>query len=386
MQQQQQQQSNGPSTSGGSGALSPSPSVITQTSTGSANAAAAAAPGRIQLLKQRKLDLDRVLHEKTQLLQQLCRQEAQIIGIYPNAVDVPTSSSFHGLDKKLQVDAAAATAATNTTLRRKVGTGFRLPENMLRDGVGGGGGGDDALNRLLLVKQIQQQISEASLRLANDAMQTKSIRRTHKQNYEAAQMKLQSINQSLVQLKKRHDAYAATQLNNNNLSGEKLQQNNELLERRNSMISSHSMHLAAAATTPILSTSPIKQSHRIRHDSYTGEYVVKHASSPSYQQPPQYHQPPPPPQPHQTEMQQFLDYNVATLQHAKSVKKMEQQQHQNQPEQYYEGKENHPQDEYEAAAGTSMRMIQQQAGLGGYWMTLDNNERVWCSVDTRYVF
>lgn len=34
--------------------------------------------------------------------------------------------------------------------------------------------------------------------------------------------------------------------------------------------------------------------------------------------------------------------------------------------------------------GTSMKVLQPQ-GLGGYWATLDNGERIWCSVDSRYV-
>lgn len=138
---------------------------------------------RLQLLKQRKLDLEKILLEKNNLLQQLCRQEAQIIGCY----------DFETGDGK------------SSTLRRKVNTAFKLPENLLN----GTSDKEDEINKLLLGKQIQQQISEASLKLANDLSQTKSIRRTHKSNYEAAQQKLISINQSLSALKKRQNCDVA---------------------------------------------------------------------------------------------------------------------------------------------------------------------------------
>lgn len=31
-------------------------------------------------------------------------------------------------------------------------------------------------------------------------------------------------------------------------------------------------------------------------------------------------------------------------------------------------------------------IVPQSQGLGGYWMTLENNERVWCTLDNKYVF
>lgn len=148
----------------------------------------AATTQRLQLLKQRKSDLEKILLEKNSLLQQLCRQEAQIIGCY----------DFESADGK------------SSTLRRKVNTAFKLPENLLN----GTSDKEDEINKLLLGKQIQQQISEASLKLANDLSQTKSIRRTHKNNYESAQQKLITINQSLSALKKRQncDVAAPTQM------------------------------------------------------------------------------------------------------------------------------------------------------------------------------
>lgn len=156
---------------------------VTQSESPATGSTQAATAQRLQLLKQRKTDLEKILLEKNSLLQQLCRQEAQIIGCYDFESDGKSS-----------------------TLRRKVNTAFKLPENLLN----GSSDKEDEINKLLLGKQIQQQISEASLKLANDLSQTKSIRRTHKANYEAAQQKLNTINKSLSALKKRQNCEVAT--------------------------------------------------------------------------------------------------------------------------------------------------------------------------------
>lgn len=159
------------------------PSELSPASHSPGGSTQAATAQRLQLLKQRKTDLEKILLEKNSLLAQLCRQEAQIIGCY----------DFESADGK------------SSTLRRKVNTAFKLPENLLN----GTTDKEDEINKLLLGKQIQQQISEASLKMANDLSQTKSIRRTHKNNYEAAQQKLLSINQNLSALKKRQNCDVA---------------------------------------------------------------------------------------------------------------------------------------------------------------------------------
>ncbi|XP_055634543.1 putative uncharacterized protein DDB_G0271606 isoform X2 [Toxorhynchites rutilus septentrionalis] len=141
-------------------------------------------------LKARKMELERRLNEKYAQLQQIKREEAQLIGMYP-------SDFSAGVGSHDQNGAAP-------TLRRKIGTSFKLPENLLNNK-------EDDINKLLLEKQIQQQISEASLRLANDTSQSKSVRRTHKQNYETAQQKLLAINQNLSVLKKRQQTAAEQQ-------------------------------------------------------------------------------------------------------------------------------------------------------------------------------
>lgn len=152
--------------------------------------AASKSPTKYELLKARKAELDKRLNEKYAQLQQIKREEAQLIGMYP-------SDFSSGVGSQDQNGAAP-------TLRRKIGTSFKLPENLLNNK-------EDDINKLLLEKQIQQQISEASLRLANDTSQAKSVRRTHKQNYESAQQKLLAMNQNLSLLKKRQQQQQAEQ-------------------------------------------------------------------------------------------------------------------------------------------------------------------------------
>lgn len=94
--------------------------------------------------------------------------------------------------------------ASTQTLRRRVGTSFKLPENLL-------GKNEDDINKLMLEKQIQQQICEASLRLASDATLSKNAIKIHKQTYDAAQQKLIAINQNLSKLKKLHAQRQRTQ-------------------------------------------------------------------------------------------------------------------------------------------------------------------------------
>lgn len=118
---------------------------------------------KVQTLKQRKQDLDKLLLEKNSLLQQLCREEAKIIGCSTYSLNdlnsIDCSDGGANNSDRIQLN-------NNSTLRRHVDTGFKLPENLLNSN-------EDDINQLMLSKKIQQQISQASLRLANDANQIK---------------------------------------------------------------------------------------------------------------------------------------------------------------------------------------------------------------------
>lgn len=151
----------------------PSPTTTSMKLTESAPLSPALSPNtksmisqKVQTLKQRKQDLDKLLLDKNILLQQLCREEAKIIGCstfslndLANIGGIDCSDGGVNNDERLQLN-------NNSTLRRHIDTGFKLPENLLN-------GNEDDIKQLLLSKKIQQQISQASLKLANDATQTK---------------------------------------------------------------------------------------------------------------------------------------------------------------------------------------------------------------------
>lgn len=63
------------------------------------------------------------------------------------------------------------------------------------------------INKLLIERQKQQQLSQNSLSIINDQMQSKSLRRTHKQAFEVSQQKIEQLNESinLLTQKQRHE-------------------------------------------------------------------------------------------------------------------------------------------------------------------------------------
>lgn len=123
---------------------------------------------KLQTLKQRKLELEKQLAEKNTLLQNLCREEAKLIGCSSYSLnELANVSGIDCSDGGAIGDRLHVTNNNSSTLtRRHIDTGFKLPENLLIST-------EDDINQLLLSKQIQQQISQASLRFANDATQTK---------------------------------------------------------------------------------------------------------------------------------------------------------------------------------------------------------------------
>lgn len=151
-------------------------------------------------------------------------------------------------------------------------------------------------------RQIQMQITEASLRLANDSSQTKSIRRTHKQNYESAQQKLMAINQNLNVLKKRQQQISQDDINlhksgiklvKSPLATNTLNCNTSMMymERRNSMKSTTSslgsnntfiVQSGPSSATSMASLKvPAPVSSRTRHDSYSNGSHLDYESQPS---------------------------------------------------------------------------------------------------------
>uniref|UniRef100_A0A8W7PDP6 Cytohesin Ubiquitin Protein Inducing domain-containing protein n=1 Tax=Anopheles coluzzii TaxID=1518534 RepID=A0A8W7PDP6_ANOCL len=118
---------------------------------------------KYEQLKLRKQELEKRLNEKYSQLQQIKREEAQLIGMYPSdfSCGIGPSGSTDGVNGTAGSGGTGGAMGTGNgtapTLRRKIGTSFKLPENLLNNK-------EDDINKLLLEKQIQQQISEAMLR------------------------------------------------------------------------------------------------------------------------------------------------------------------------------------------------------------------------------
>lgn len=246
---------------------------------------------RLQVLRLKRQDLEKKLQEKNSLLQELCRKEAHLIGVYPTVTVAgqeghhnPSSSAddiaLHGGSAGLSGGKGGGHSTHSThSLPRKIGTGFTLSEKYLNKRTPsansplnaaatsstGAGKEEDELNSLLLQRDIQQQICKASLKLLNDVALTKSVRRKHKHSYELAQQKLMDIGKGLTTIqKKKQDQYSAAD------DGQRQQQTMPLTVKTNFKV----------PLSPYASESPVLDRHsmmmihpsanqkRNRHDSY----------------------------------------------------------------------------------------------------------------------
>lgn len=160
-------------------------------------------------------------------------------------------------------------ASSQSTLRRKVGSNLKLTELVVDNP------NHEEINRLLLQRQMQQQISQASFRIANDPLQSKSIRRTHRQTYETSQHKISQLNEEITMVQRqrvstrllsqddidlhhrsenRFVKNALAIVGNNAKNLQLLNASNAMSERRNSMKSTTSS--LGSSNTFIVQTSP----------------------------------------------------------------------------------------------------------------------------------
>lgn len=179
---------------------------------------------RLAVLKVKRQELEKRLQEKNNLLQELCRKEAHLIGVYPT-VTVAGQEAHHQHNPSSSADdiggllgvghskgpSSSAHGHNTHSLPRKIGTGFTLSEKYLNKRTLSSplnaplsqqhlldNQHEDELHNLLLQRDIQQQICKASLKLLNDVALTKSVRRKHKISYEVAQQKLLEIGHGLT--------------------------------------------------------------------------------------------------------------------------------------------------------------------------------------------
>uniref|UniRef100_A0A1B0CG17 Cytohesin Ubiquitin Protein Inducing domain-containing protein n=1 Tax=Lutzomyia longipalpis TaxID=7200 RepID=A0A1B0CG17_LUTLO len=349
---------------------SPGPSPSTST-------AAPLSPNqqKLQVLKQKKAELEKKLSEKNSLLQEICRKEAQLVGIYPVAGDgvLPTSS----------------------TLPRKVGTSFKLSEILLNSK-------EDDVNNLLLQKQLQQQICKASQKLMSDTTQPKSVRRAHKANYEAAHQKLLSINHTLALIKRRQyqqHTEESPAMRRNSVGSANTRPKTASI---NSDSSGNINGSEGALNEPSAAYQHLHHSPTKSVASFPGAGIHgnrKHSNTMQFYPTFQGHVVP---DPHD------FYYNNHHIKHRSAILLQQQQQQQQQqnhhlfyppeePQIYLQPPDLYcdqfveparpPATSYHTVAAAQSDLdggafgVNTVAGLGGYWALNENNERVWCSME-----
>lgn len=133
----------------------------------------------VATLQSRKDALESKLREKTQELKKLCIQEAELTGILPPETPLEPGES-------------------PPVFRRRVGTAFTYPENLINKLKSKE---EESLAKLELECKIQTSIAEAALGLANDGNASKSIRRKHRLMYQQSQRRLSELEARLNALR-----------------------------------------------------------------------------------------------------------------------------------------------------------------------------------------
>lgn len=119
-------------------------------------------------LQSRKEALESKLREKTAELKSVCIQEAELTGVLPPETPLEPGES-------------------PPVFRRRVGTAFTYPENLINKLKSKE---EESLATLELECKIQTGIAEAALGLANDGTASKCVRRKHRLVYQQSQRRL----------------------------------------------------------------------------------------------------------------------------------------------------------------------------------------------------
>ncbi|KAH9381037.1 hypothetical protein HPB48_008251 [Haemaphysalis longicornis] len=133
-------------------------------------------------LKARKEALEEALRRKLEELKSLCLREGEVTG------ELPPETPLEPGEPPPQV-------------RRRVGTAFILDDQLLSSAKSK----EETLSSLELEYELQNKITSAALRLANDMSADRSLRRQRKISYQQAHEKLKQVEQKLGTLKKQRN-------------------------------------------------------------------------------------------------------------------------------------------------------------------------------------
>ncbi|XP_077487000.1 uncharacterized protein LOC144098323 isoform X5 [Amblyomma americanum] len=130
-------------------------------------------------LKARKEALEEALRKKVEELKSVCLKEGEVTGELPPEMPL-------------------APGEPPPQVRRRVGTAFILDDQLLSNAKSK----EETMSSLELEYELQNKITSAALRLANDMSADRSLRRQRKLCYQQAHEKLKQVEQKLGTLKK----------------------------------------------------------------------------------------------------------------------------------------------------------------------------------------
>lgn len=125
----------------------------------------------VATLQSRKEALEAKILEKNEELKKLCLQEADLTGVIPPEIPLEPGEP-------------------PPPIRRRVGTSFSFPQNLLNNIKDAD---DESLIALEVECKVQTNIAEAALTLANDTTVNKAARRKHRLMYRQSQRRLSEL-------------------------------------------------------------------------------------------------------------------------------------------------------------------------------------------------
>ncbi|KAK5639014.1 hypothetical protein RI129_011506 [Pyrocoelia pectoralis] len=135
---------------------------------------------RLTALQERKQTIEEALAKRNHELRQLCIQEAELTGAMPTEIPLEPGES-------------------PPIFRRRIGTAFQLPQNLINNL----NSEDESVSSLELNMQVQANMAEAALSLANEANISKTVRRQHMAQYQYHKRQYNALEEKLTFYKTR---------------------------------------------------------------------------------------------------------------------------------------------------------------------------------------
>ncbi|PSN47165.1 hypothetical protein C0J52_13494 [Blattella germanica] len=129
-------------------------------------------------LQARREELETKLLDKNRELKLLCIQEAELTGVLPPETPLEPGEF-------------------PPAFRRRVGTAFTYPENLINNNNKSKSKEEETLTALELEYKVQTGIAEAALGLANDTTASKAVRRKHRLMYQQSRRRLAELEAKL---------------------------------------------------------------------------------------------------------------------------------------------------------------------------------------------